>query len=587
MMILTILGLVLLLFPLVLITAAGKDRYTGWANALIVLIAFQSAVVFLLQILNVFTYPLVLVCNTAWICFLLYKKCHCEPCFSGRGNLLSIKKIDAGLIFVLLFSLFCLYQVHYNYNGKITDVKNDKYIEVEHYTYPYPYFSDEWYAIAFIEQSIKNHTLPFKNPFYVNVPFINLEFASHSFLSEIVLLLRLDPVTDYVKLTMAFNALIIVLIYLFLRYLKIAALTAGIAASATLFITDGSNLPGIWTLLPLTVGLVPLLLSFFYFEQRDMKMALFSVFMTLIMYPPLVVVITPALFIFAEGSLKAFLKYLLVAIMAAMLIGMMFLFTHQGFNEGFSYIASKLFYNSFTKSGVPDYAIWHVLPWPVIILALLAFFDRDHARRWLKVMAVTGLLFWFIYSVVMYRFVIDAERVIFFSAVMLIILSGIGLNQLIKYLPQSQQKFLQFGLLCIILFLSFHYTSREEWKYLTLQDHVLQKTFRPSSPANMFLTKDDLRIFKDIHARSFLSAPWKGTVIGVATDAYPRCTKEGAVTIDKDLYRTFMDSDCHGKEELAMTRGISYFYTPNFNCPRFMVKDRSSESLYLYEYQSK
>ena len=126
----------------------------------------------------------------------------------------NFKRVDWAIIFVALISIFCLYQVHYNYTGEISSVNDasTSYHEVKNMAYPYPYFSDEWYAVSLVKGSINNHSLPITN-ILNNAYFLNMELFFHSFVAEIMLILALNPVTQYTILLIFFNALIIILIY--------------------------------------------------------------------------------------------------------------------------------------------------------------------------------------------------------------------------------------------------------------------------------------------------------------------------------------------------------------------------------------
>ena len=121
---------------------------------------------------------------------------------------------------------------------------------VENMNYGYPYLSDEWAAISFIEYSISSGKLPIVNPLWHNEAFFNLELGFHSFLSEIVLLLNLNPLTHYVFLNIFSGMIICLLVYFILRFSKIDVFSSAVACLLVSYIISGGNLPGLWTLIP-------------------------------------------------------------------------------------------------------------------------------------------------------------------------------------------------------------------------------------------------------------------------------------------------------------------------------------------------
>jgi len=596
-MILIFIGILLLFFPVIVFTLTSKNKYIGFSNGLIFIIYFHITLAVLSQLFHSFTYPTIVTISSIAnvILLFIFRRKIGKIGFSISKEFFN--KFDWMLLFVLVISIFCLHQVHYNYTGKVSVISKE-YKQVQNFNYPYPYYSDEWYAVALIKQSLKTRALPIKNPLrFRDTPFTNFEYISHSFLSELVLIMRLNPVLDYTKLTVGFNVLIISLIYLFLRNLSIPPLTSGIAALTTLFITNGANLPGIWTLIPLTVGLIPLLTSLFYFAQKNSKMIFVSGFLSLIFYPPLIVVFTPALLFFfleSKGDLNKNKKALLfgfsfIVLAGGITVALGFLWANKEWSGLIPYISTKLFYNSYA---LPKYMIWNVLPWPIVLTGLLALMTPGLKIKWLKSMTIVGLLYWITYSFTTYRVIIEYQRVVYLTAVLIILIGGIGLHQLFLYLSRNKFfkkyyliKFLQIGIVLFICFLSLKYTTSEKWRKLTLYHLSLKKTFEPAAPANMYLTQDDLRIFKNIHSEKFLSPQWKGTVIGVATSNYSACTKPGTITNFEGLYGYFSRNNCFWKSRYAKGYKVKYFYGKKLNCQNFIYKDRSDEGLFLYEYK--
>ena len=133
---------------------------------------------------------------------------------------------------------------------------------------------------------------------------------------------------------------------------------------------------------------------------------------------------------------------------------------------------------------------------------------------------------------------------------------------------------------------AFFYTPRDNWEDLKLYSLIDDGVFSPASPANNYLVEDDLRLFEGISGKRFLSFPWKGLVIGVATHNYPLETKPATLTNKKFSFSKFMNSNCEDKISIARMEEIDYVYSFKFDCPGFELKGSSSEGAYLYEVKS-
>jgi hypothetical protein len=374
-------------------------------------------------------------------------------------------------------------------------------------------------------------------------------------------------------------------------------LTAGIASVSALYLTNGAVLPGIWTLIPLIMGIICMMLGFFFFITHNVKMMIFLVFLTLLFYPPLFPFYTIAFFVYLltekEYSFKEKRKYITVYLVfsasVAVLISLSYFFRDGGWNNFFKYIVfSKIFYETFTKNAIPEYKIWVIVPVPVLVFSAIGIFSLRKKLMWLVSLIVLGLAYWILYSFVLFRIIIEYQRVIVFTSILLVIAAGRGMSVLIKPFKENYLlDYMQAALLFLFFVFSPRYTEREAWMKMKLIHTESRKVFQSAAPANRYLHPDDLRIFRDMKGKRFLSYPWKGTVIGVATDNFPLSMKPGTISIDQHMFYNFMNADPQEKGWIAKKYGIDYIYSPRFKSPSFRIVKESEEGLYLYRFTGK
>ncbi len=590
-MLATILGLVLFLVPFLLIYRF-KDKILGFAYILSFVIGFHLLTAVITQFFHVFSYGVVLGINLVVSAIVLTKLNFKELLKNIKGI-----KIDWILISVIIILFIQLFSVHYNYTGKVTTVV-EPYSEVRNMKYVYPYFSDEWYAVSFVGYSIESHNLPLANPLWYNSPFPNLELPFHSFVSEIILLLNLEPLTQYTLLTIFTGMLICLLVYFILRVNKIGRFSSAVAGLSVPYIINGANLPGIWTLVPLIIGIISMLLGFLFMSLNSRKMIWFMAFLTLIFYPPLFVFYIVALSFYfislkdlsKKEKIKTISAYFAICIVVSLILFGFVYSRMPSLLDSVSHIFSKIFYETFTIDFIPDFLILKVIPIPIILLFGFGMFKIIKRKFWLAAPVLVGLVYWVLYSRFTWRFIIENERVVVTTSILITLIAGWGVHYLIMYLRGIDfirrykiLKFVQILVLILFLISSFSYTKRDNWQELKLHAIKGDTTFSPASSANNYLHPDDLRLFAGIEEKVFLSTPWKGTVIGIATHNYPLSTKSGTITMDKKSLSVFMNVDCAEKYEIATLRDIDYVYSSEINCTNFELEGVSSEGLYLYE----
>lgn len=499
--------------------------------------------------------------------------------------------IDWVALGVVALAFCALVQVHYAYTGKYSVALTSEYKEAESMRYTYPYFSDEWYAASFARFAIHNQSLPVYNPLTPDkVPFINFECVSHSLLAQCALFFDVDPVAHFAFFVLIHGVLICLLSYLFLRECGLESFSAGFGALALLFVTNGGALPGLWTLIPLMHGFLAFLMFLFFIQKRQHSFVLLSLFLTLILYPPLApfcVVVYGAAFLNRSNFHKKLLPLIAIIFISGIFISF-FYFLSEG--EGYRFaehIKNKLFYRAFLDNATPLFYPWLILPLPILLLGVLGLVLQTKERRWFVLCVDCGVLLWCGYFFTIYRFMIDFERVVVFTALLTALSSAFSLDWFLKKVRAGSKKI--YRVVCALTLLSvcvliFFYTQLSLWEKLRLYHSGLKKEFQTAAPANHYLVWDDLRIFEGLEKNTFLAPPWKGTVLGVATHNYPLTIKPGTITIYPVLYPEFMNALGEAKVRLAEKYGIQYVYSHPFTAPGFTLIDTSEEGLSLYRF---
>lgn len=650
-------GIALIFSPFLLIVLF-KDKGKSAFYILSFLIFYHLIVVLITQAFHMFSYQTLIVLHTTLFITIL------SVLFLNKNKISSLKKINWNFIvyFILIAitSLILLSSVHYNYNGKFSVLELQEYQQAKNMIYPYPYYSDEWYAVSFINDSIESKGLPVRNPLTIKKSaFSNYEMAFHSFVAEILLTLNLDPVLDYTKVSVIINTIIILLIFGIAHRFTNNPFASVIAGISALFITSGANLPGIWNLLPITMGVLGLLLSIFFAYEKDNAWALFTGFITLIFYPPLVALWVPlyiASFITKKNILQVISMAFFVIISASIVIGSFYFLQIPNVNnhnlviimiplisillltptiifglynttiikildakkililipplivsshyvlsffydpyivtQFFSNAISKIQYGTFTENAIPSYAIQNIIPIFILFFAVIGIKKLYKEYKPLLLAIFVGALFWIIYSIVLFRFVIEFQRVVYVTSILIVLSSSLGLNYVFKLIKKKKSSTnlnyaYHFIIIVGIIFLSFQYkyTERNNWETLVLKNVKSSEISLPRAPANKYLSQNDIRIFSNLKRKKFLSLAWKGTVIGVATGNIPLSTKRGTISINPALTALFASADCVGKVSISEKFNISYIYLPEFDCVGFKKIDKSKEGLTLYKFQ--
>ena len=284
----------ILLFLPVTLLFFYKNKFYGFAVILTWLIIGHLTIALVLQSIAAFNENNLLLAIIAFdlIFFFYHRKRITFPVIKVT--------VDWIALAVILLSLLYLSNVHYNYSGKYSISEANQYQTAESLSYPYPYLTDEWDVVAMVKAKIKSESLALYIPYAEHHPaFVNYDIAFSALLAEIILTLNLDPATDYINISIFLNTILVLLIYTLLQANRIDKPAAATAALLTLFITVGSNLPGLWNLIPMSAGTITLLLGLIFLSYHSKVGIQFTLLLTILFYPP-----------FAIFYFIAFLSYL-------------------------------------------------------------------------------------------------------------------------------------------------------------------------------------------------------------------------------------------------------------------------------------
>lgn len=586
-------GLLLVLVPFLLVFSK-KDFDRSFPALLTYWILIHLGVNFALQISGQFNYAGIITFHTIIALIIIFK-------FSlGLKSPFALEtdQIKEGIAVsvVMLAAFICLLQVHYFYSGVYTSVQYHLIVPKVPMQYAYPYFADEWNAVAMIRRLFETEGLPVVNPYFsYPVNFINFELFFHSFIAGFFLLLNLDPVTGYAKLAIGFGIIIIMLCYLILRKSKVSRLSAMVGSLSVLFITNGANLPGLWNLMPVTLGVIGLLLSIYFFVCQKIKQVGVCLFLMLLFYPPLFAVCffplsCAFLFKLKEGK-RLVLYFGLIALSVALVLSVIVCASASLGSDLFGHVWSNILFLTGTKGSNPYFNPLWIIPIPVMILATFGIKEGFRRAVAIPFLLYVLIFFWLVYSQTLYRFMIEYARVVYVAAVMMCLLAGFGYDWILQKVEgQGFGKKTLKGCLALITFVIFlygalHYTSGQNWKKLILKKVNSSEYFLPAPVANRYLHEDDLRIFSVLTKKRFLSLPWKGTVIGSATDNSPATTKEGTISVNSRILNEFIKGDCDQRWRMAYDLNLDYVYLPEFQCPDFKAIEQSREGLILYRFE--
>lgn len=618
-MIYTVIGLIVCLTPFIVVSLYS-NKVKGFLTIFTALATVHLLTALITQTLHVFTYSVVLSVHVFVALYSIY------IFFKGRGDrglqnqeqkqsqvqeknsrsVLAIfcKKLARNWFVLVMLSLclFLVYSIRFNYTGVVDTAVSIK--QVSHSSYTYPQYSDEWIGSGLVSYSIREKALPLVNPLNKNEPFINFLLASHSLFGEVILAFGLNPLTQYVYLATVNGLLVSVCIFLVLRLLLVRPAFSAISALCVFLITNSGNLPSFWYILPYTASLTFFLFSIAGFVSKSKFVYLMNLIISLLLYPPIVLFVAPFLLAVSYGkkpNAETF-KFLAlrVAIILIIAFGLLALAGLRSFSLGEMYDRALSFIiRQSLDTGKVSYRFWNIIPVFLVPFICVGLYESFMSRkRFIVFPAVVGIIFWIVYGYTKTIFLMEPSRVIVITSALLLIIAGIGMEktylQINTITGLSSEKFFVYTAkisVCIFFFFWILYLPRLGLWHKLPMSVMLENSERllvPAPPITRYITQEDLNLFSGYKEKNFISSPWKGLVIGVATQNFPLESKSSTLTNKILKYQNFMKGGCVYKVITARKFNINLVYGSPFDCPdNFIFKGSSSEGFNLYEFVDK
>ncbi len=592
---LTVLGVLLLLVPCLLLLLC-KDKRVGFLLILLGWLAFHLVGSFGLQALGIFKF------STAFGWVVIGVLLTGAVLWEKRNSLTvpTRRSVEWPVAVVAFIAIVSLSFVHYNYSGDMQfQGARPQVVFVSNESYPYPYYADEWYSVAYMERAIETGRLAVTNPFWVDgdelTPSItpNISAPYHGLLAHLILVLDLDPLFHHTVLSILFNTLLVLVLYVLIRS-RAGWVPASVGALSVLYIANSGNLPTLWTLLPFTLGLLCFWASVALLLYKKPLGSLAGSVVAFVFYPPLVVffaVLAGAYFFMNKPNDRMLVRKSLIwlgaVVATSFLLVAMLLAVSNSAHEVISFLSSKLVFNHLPDHRL-SFPLFSVIPWWVVMLAVPGLVFVYNKLRWFGVVVLFSIGLWVLYSLIGARFLIALPRVVYLVAILAVVVAGFGLQYVFDFVLSHKKKgnsvtYALIGALALFFFTVGSFFSTDDIRYrdFVLTNKTTGEEARPAPLANQNYTEADRAIFENLEGARFLSVPWKGTVVGVSTGAVPVVVKTGTVGYGIRVLEHFSKADCAGRHEIALRRSVEYVYLPFLGCEGFEPVAESPEGYVL------
>jgi len=586
-MYLTLLGLIIFALPFFIIRHF-KSSSEGFLYLSTVVAIFHLLLALISQGFHMFSYGVVVSASIVFdfvLLFIVVKR--------NSWHKLNIKFSFPTLVSFAVI-IFLLVSVHYNYTGYVqTGVPNSSVQYVHNSSYTYPLYSDEWSAVSLIKYSIETHSLPLSASLIHNKPFINFLAAFHSLVSEVVLVLKLNPLTQYVWLAIANGLATCILVFLILRKYRIGLCASLVTILTIPFITTSGNLASILYLTPYALSFNFLLMCFLGILNNSSFVFFVNMIIALVIYPPMIVFVAPILFLKKSRELFAILK-----LSRIILVGLMFVIGAAVVFLGIENIQLSQLVERFVSllvrggedGGAVSFWVWYVIP--IFFLPFVGIGLFLVLRRGLGLLlypTMVGVIFWSFYFLYPKVILIEKTRIVSITSILLVMTGAFGVDYVMRFLCRKHpfvntlkiKRFARIVIpLCFMLLATF-YSKINLWHKLVL---VIDdtKSYTPAPPVTRYLSEGDLKVFSNINKKVFIAPRWKGLVIGVATNNYPLESKSSTITNKILLYRDFANAECSQKESYIKKYKIDYVYSGKSSCQSFKEVGQTDDNLFLY-----